>query len=185
MVNKSNIVNHSNMSLGSNTVKYINIKDSKIVYKDTTGVKHYGYVQGKLTGLSTPTRVYNGKETKVWYFNMEDDKGEEYILSIGYLSGVARTILNALASTEDFSDIKITPYEKNGYTKAVVESNGTRLDWKYKDLPEVEVIRKGTEEIKDDSKRVAFFDNIGEEVKKKLSQFNIKKGDTPISPKNL
>lgn len=158
------------MSLVSNNVKYVNIKDGKMIHREGGKETFYDYLEGELVDITTPTRTYNGEEVKVWYFKFKGKDSEEYILSIGYHSGVAKTILNALASAEDFTEIKILPYQKDGYTKVVTFSKGDKLSWKYEKLPPIEHIEVGGKKIKDDSKRMVLFDNISKEILQKLQK---------------
>lgn len=159
------------MSLGSNTnVKYINIKDGKVVHREDGKEYFYDYIEGKLTDITTPKRTFNGEEVKVWYFKLEGENKEEYILSIGYNSGVAKTILNSLASAEDYSRIRIFPYKKGEYTKVITYSNGNKLNWKYEELPPSEYIEINGKKVRDDSKRMILFDNISKEILQRLNR---------------
>lgn len=161
------------MSLGLETKKtYLNIKDGKIVKKTSFGEQSYDYVEGYLRAVSTVIREINRERLKFWQFELMDEKGETYILSLNYSSGVAKSILNAIANIdEEIKLIKIKPYPKDGFTKVVVYHNGNKLDWKYNALPEVEIVKIGDKEVKDDSKRMAFFEKIAEEIRAKLPDF--------------
>lgn len=158
------------MSLVSNNVRYVNIKDGKLVHREGGKEALYDYLEGELLDITTPTRTYNGEEVRVWYFKFKGKDSEDYILSIGYPSGVAKTILNALASTNDYKDIKILPYERDGYTKVVTFSNSEKLSWKYEKIPPIEYVEIGGKKIKDDSKRMVLFDNISKEILQKLQK---------------
>lgn len=154
------------MSLGINErVKYINIKDGKIILKEGEVERHYDYLEGSLEDITTPSRVYNGEEVKVWNFKLRDKSGEIYILSIGYNSGVALSLLNSLASTKEYSNIKIAPYIGGKYSKVSVFSNGERLKWRYDTLPPVELLEvKDGIKVRDNEKRLELLSNISKEI---------------------
>ena len=159
------------MSLGSNTdTKYVNIKDGKVVYKEKDKELLYDFIEGELIDITTPVRTFNGKQIRSWYIKLKGDDNKDYVLSIGYNSGVAKTILNALASAEDFKNIRIYPYFKGGYTKASTYSNGKKLDWKYSSLPAIEETKVGDKVIKDDSKRMDLFANIQKDILAKIKK---------------
>lgn len=79
-------------------------------------------------------------------------------------SGVFKSIILALASDEALSSstpVRIEPYEgRNGYTKVVVYSEGVKLDWVTKQLPEQEVVLVGGKQVRDDSKQMELITSL-------------------------
>jgi hypothetical protein len=149
------------MSLGIKKNRiYLNVKEGKI----TQGESSFDFVKGELVDIRKQNREFKGEEMIYWYFDLQSPEGGLYSLSLHYSSGVAKSILNALASTEDFKDIRIETYPSGEFTKAVVYSNGQKLAWKYQDFPAVEEVRIGSKLVKDDSKRMDFFENIAQEI---------------------
>lgn len=163
------------MSLGVHTEKkYLNIKDGRITHKDRSGeVKFYDYLEGYLKGITTRDRDFRGETVKYWYLDfMDEDSGELYSLSLSYHSGVVKSILNSLASAERLGLIRITPYQSGDFTKVVVTNNGETLSWKYAKLPPREEVVVGGRTVKDESKRMRFFETIAREVLNTVTRGN-------------
>lgn len=154
------------MSLGIKHKKtYLSIKDGKITLKRPDGEKAlYDSIEGSLVGISKQRREFNGEPVIYWYIDLRDESGELYSLSLPYSSGVAKAILNSLASVESFGNIKIETYLKGEFTKTQVYNNGEKLSWKYRELPPVETIKLGEKTVKDDSKRMELFEQIAETI---------------------
>jgi len=159
------------MSLGTKQNKtFLNIREGKIVKKGPTGEEVYTYVEGYLGGIYTREREFKGEKVMYWYIDLQEPSGGEiYSLSIPYSSGVAKSILNALASAQDLGMVKIEVYQSGEFTKAVVYNNGQRLSWKYPQLPPLEEIQVGGRTVKDDSKRMEFIEGIAREVADKIN----------------
>ena len=83
-----------------------------------------------------------------------------------------KSIVLALASDEALSPtthIRIEPYEgRNGYTKVVVYSDGVKLDWITKQLPEQEAVSVGGRTIKDDSKQMEYIVSVVKQITERL-----------------
>ena len=60
--------------------------------------------------------------------------------------------------------VVIEPYEKNGFTKVVVYSEGVKLDWVTKELPPLKEIEVAGKKYTDDRERMAFIENLAEKV---------------------
>lgn len=159
------------MSLGVITKKtYLNIRDGKVILKENGSETIYDYVEGHLKNITIVIREFNREKLKFWNIELLDSSGELYVLSVNYSSGVAKSILNSLAFIEgEIENVRITPYLKDGYTKAVVHHNGEKLKWKYDTFPEVDVVRVGDKEVKDDTKRMKWFEELTEGIVKKIS----------------
>lgn len=151
------------------TIYYLNIKEGRIYYKD----KPYKSVSGLLKDIRVREREFNGETVKYWYINLLRENGEDiYSLALHYSSGVAKTILNSLASATDLSKpITIETYQKDNYSKAIVSSGRDKLSWKYPpaELPPIETVQIGSRTIKDDSKRMSFFEEIAEKLNSRVS----------------
>jgi len=162
------------MSLGTRQRKtYLNIKDGKIVVRKPDGAQVlYDFIEGSLTGITKQPREFKGETVLYWYFDLEGDGGEAYSLALHYNSGVAKAILNSLASVETFGKIKIETYLKNEFTKTLVYNNGEKLNWKYTELPPVEIVELGGKTVKDDSKRMSFFEEIADNIVNRVNKVN-------------
>ena len=95
--------------------------------------------------------------------------GVEYFKNV---DGTFKSIILALASDEKLTadtPIVIEPYERNGYTKVVVYSDGVKLDWVTKELPPLkEVVVKG-KTYTDDEERMNFIKGIAHQVKERVA----------------
>jgi hypothetical protein len=159
------------MSLGVKQNKiYLNIKEGKISHKSQTGEESlYDYVEGSLVGISKRDREFKGETVVYWYIDLLGETGELYSLSIHYSSGVAKAILNSLASVDVLGKIRIETYQSGDFTKTIVYNNGERLNWKYPELPPIEDLRIGDKIIKDDSKRMILFNEIAQDLVNKVN----------------
>jgi hypothetical protein len=155
------------MGLGIKQNKtYLTIKDGKLNCKNARGgMSKYDYVEGILVGIEKKERIFdNGEAVPYWYFDIQESKGELYSLALSYNSGVAKSILNSLASVDGYGIIRIETYSKDGFNKVVVYNNGVRLNWKYTDLPPAEEVKVGDKIVKDETKRMELFNNIAVSV---------------------
>lgn len=162
------------MSLGvKHKKKYLNIKDGKIALRQPNGERAlYDSIEGSLVGITKQPREFKGETVIYWYIDLQDEDGETYSLSLHYNSGVAKAILNSLASVETFGKIKIETYLKNEFTKTLVYNNGEKLPWKYAELPPVETVELGGKTVKDDSKRMRFFEEIADNIVNRVTPVN-------------
>lgn len=151
---------------------YISVRDGRLVAKDDAGKEQtYDYLEGRLVDLTTRQKEFGGEHVTQLLFEFRDDGGERFILSTGEKSGVARALLNSFASIESAAGtLRVVPYEKDGFSKVVAYHNGERLDWKYKELPPLEDKGQGS---KDDSKRAAFFRQIADEIKSRVTSVSL------------
>jgi hypothetical protein len=154
------------MSLGTTQkTTYLNIKDGKI-FKDKNP---YDYVGGYLKNIDLKDRDFRGETVKYWYINITSKDGDNYSLALPYYSGVAKSIINSLASGDDFSkEILIKPYLSGEYTKVVTYLGDNKLSWKTSELPNIEEVKVGDKIVKDDSKRMEFIVNLVNEINSKL-----------------
>jgi hypothetical protein len=153
---------------------YVSIKDGRLVTKDATGEEHYHeYLEGMLVDLRRREKEFNGEPVTQFHFEFKDATGERYILSTGEKGGVARALLNSLASIEGKAgNLRLVPYSKDGYNKVLLYQNGERVDWKYKKIPDVEEKEVSGTKIKDETKRLEFFRAIAEEIASRVSRVN-------------
>lgn len=154
------------MSLGVKQNKtYLNVKEGRIVYKSPKGEEMaYDYLEGKLVGITKKERDFKGEPVVYWYFDIEGEEGELYSLSMPYSSGVAKAILNSLASVEELGKIRIETYQSGEFTKSIIYNNGDRLNWKYSALPPIEEVKVGERMVKDDTKRMALFNEMAQDI---------------------
>lgn len=161
------------MSLGVNSNRvYLNPKDGKLSLRGPSGEESlFDYVEGRLVGVSKRPREFKGEEVTYWYFDLLGEDGVTYSIATHYSSGVAKAIINSLASAIDsLGRIRIETYLSGEYTKTVVSNNGNRLPWRYQELPPVEELTLGGRKIKDDSKRMELFERMAEELVNKINQ---------------
>jgi hypothetical protein len=159
------------MSLGVKQSKtYLNIREGKILSRDKEGKELlYDYVEGTLAEITTKEREFKGEVVKYCYIDLHDRSGVVYSLGLHYSSGVAKSLFNSLASVEDYSKtIRIEPYLSGDFTKVVVYSGGIKLAWKYPELPPVEEIQVRGKTVKDDSKRMEFFEGLVKQINAKI-----------------
>lgn len=165
---------HNNaMSLGVKQGKsYLNIKEGKIVHRTATGQEAlYDFIEGYLVDITKRDRDFKGETVVYWYFDIQTETGEIYSLSLHYSSGVAKAILNSLASIDGSPGmIRIETYQSGDFTKTTVYNNGQRLNWKYSELPPVEEVKLGDKTVKDDSKRMELFNQMAQEIVTKLNR---------------
>lgn len=160
------------MSLGIKQSKtYLNVKEGRIVYKNTKGEEiAYDYLEGKLVGIAKRERDFKGEPVMYWYFDIQGEEGDIYSLSMPYSSGVAKAILNSLASVDELGKVRIETYQSGEFTKSIVYNNGDRLSWKYSTLPPIEEVKVGERMVKDDSKRMALFNEIAQDIVNKINK---------------
>ena len=152
---------------------YLSITKGKIVHSAKERRISYDFVEGTLEAISVQERTFNGEKVLYWYIPLRGEKGELYILSLPYKSGVFKSIILALASEPTLGrTVKIEPYERNGFTKVVVSLNGKRLDWITKELPPVESVQIAGQPVKDDTKRMVYISQLVEVVNKEGTKEN-------------
>lgn len=150
---------------------YISVKDGRLVTKNEGGVETaHDYLEGALIDVTLRTKEFGREKVTSYLLEFHDEAGERLILSIGEKSGVARSVINSLASvTGNLGKVRIVAYVKDGYSKVAVYNNGERLGWKYPEIPPVEERAVEGVTIKDDSKRILFFRALVESVKAKTT----------------
>ena len=135
------------------------------------GRELYSFVEGQIENIYSKDRTFKGESVRYYYIDLRD--GDElYSLGLPLYSGTLRSIVLCLAGDDTLAKgtpVRIEPYEKNGYTKVVVYSDGVKRDWITKELPPVEEIKVGGRTIKDESKRDAFIENTIGLIKQRLS----------------
>ena len=153
---------------------YVSIKEGRIVTKDAAGKEQaHDYLEGMLVDLTRKEKEFNGEKVTQYQFEFKDDEGERYILSTGEKGGVARALINSLASMQGKTgNLRIVPYAKDGFSKVLLYQNGERLDWKYKEIPAVEEKQVEGVKIKDETKRLEFFRNVAEDIASRVSKVN-------------
>lgn len=162
------------MALGKTEVikkTYLSITNGKVAQDRGNGTKDFfSYVEGLIQGISQKEKNFNGEMVSRWYLDLKD--GEDiYSVCFPYGSGVFKSVVLALASDEALSTssfVRIEPYEKNGYTKAVVYSDGVRLDWVVKELPPIKEVEVGQRKVKDDSERMRYICELCSLINKRL-----------------
>ena len=152
---------------------FLSISHGKVVHYLTGGEQEYfKNVEGTLSDITIKERSFNGKNSPFWYMDIRDGK-ETYSISLPYASGTFKSIILSLASYQSLSKetkVLIEPYEKNGYTKVVVYSDGVKLDWITKELPPLKEIEVAGRKYTDDSERMAFIENLAAKVADRIKQ---------------
>jgi hypothetical protein len=151
------------MALGIRVkTKFVNIKDGKLYSEGRV----FDTLEARLVQIRLQEREFRGEKVLYWYFDLIGDKQEKYSLGIHYRSGVARSLINALASVLDYSiPVTIITYQPGDFTKVIVEQAGQKLSWKVDQLPPVkEVALPNGERVKDDSERLKFFRDLADDI---------------------
>lgn len=136
---------------------FLNLNGGMVEHTINGKKEQFSYVEGRLISIYDYERAFNGQKMKYWYIDMEDDDGTIYSIGFNYSSGLFKTIILSLASDESLnpnSIIRVQPYMKDKYTKAVVWSDGVKLDWVIKEMPPLKEIKVGNKTIKDDTDRM-------------------------------
>ena len=151
---------------------YVSVKDGRLVTKDKAGLEAaHDYLEGALVDIATRTKEFGREKVTSYLIEFHDEAGDRLILSVGEKSGVARSVLNSLASASGTLDkVRIVTYVKEGYSKVVVYNNGERLTWKYPEIPPVEERVVDGVALKDDSKRILFFRALSDSIKAKATR---------------
>lgn len=150
---------------------WLSIYNGKIERSENGNKTLYSYVEGRLLGIYTKERTYNGERVTKWFIDLQGEEGEVYSISLPYSSGSLKSIVLALASDEALtsqSNVRIEPYLKGNYTSIVVWSDGVKLDWVVRELPEVETIQVGGRSYKDDTKRMQVITSYVEQINQRL-----------------
>lgn len=149
---------------------YLSISEGKIVHSQDGRKEYYSFVEGQLERVYKMERTFNGETVPYWYIDIRGEKREVYSISLPYKSGVFKSIILALANEPAvaLATVKVEPYKKGDYTKVIVYSNGTRLDWITKELPEVKEVRVGGQIVKDDSERMTYIESLVADINARL-----------------
>lgn len=163
---------------GSQTV-FLGIKHGRITRKniETSEEELYQSVSGLLTGIGERSVEING--STVNFFDLTLENGDErYKLSVNRESGVARALVNALASAEDFTrPVVIRPWEgdpdesgRRFTNVAVYVGEATRenkLPWAV-ELPKVKYTQVGRNLVPDDTERWDAIQKLVGDIRAKL-----------------
>lgn len=149
---------------------FLNVKDGKILRKSGPLVDEFDFVEGTLEKIFQKERNFNGETLVYWYINLRDENGDLYSLGLPYSSGVFKSIILALASSQTIglSPIKIETYLKDGHSKVIVSEGGKKLDWITKELPPVTETRIGGKVVKDDTARMEYICSLVEDIKTRI-----------------
>ena len=141
---------------------YLSIADGKVLHREDGKEESYSFVEGTLEAIYKRERSFNGETVLYWYVDLRGEKGELYSISLPYKSGTFKSIVLALASETAIalSTVKIEPYKKGDFTKVVVSSNGKKLDWVTKQLPEVGEVYIAGQRVKDDTRRMEYIESL-------------------------
>ena len=160
------------MGLGkTEKATYVSIKKGRLFTKDRSGEEQaHDYLEGRLVDIKRTEKDFGGELVTQYQFAFQDEEGEKYILSTGEKGGVARALINSLASMHGkAANLRVVPYTKGGFTKILLYQNGERLDWKYKEIPAVEEKLVDGLKVKDETKRLDFFRQIAEDIALKIA----------------
>lgn len=162
------------MALGEQIARarklYLTISNGQIVHSQDGKKEYYSFVEGTLEKIYKRERNFNGETVLYWYIDIRGEKDELYSISLPFKSGTFKSIVLSLASEPALalSTVKIEPYKKGEYTKVVTSSNGKRLDWIVKELPEVETLYIAGQPVKDDTKRMEYIESLVQDINSRL-----------------
>lgn len=132
--------------------------------------EEYSFVEGNIERVHYKDRTFKGESVRYWYVDLRD--GEElYSVGLPLYSGTLRSLVLCLADDKELqrgTPVRIEPYEKEGFTKVVVYTNGVKRDWATKELPPVESVQVGSKIVKDESKRDAFIEQLLKDIQERL-----------------
>lgn len=152
---------------------YLSITNGKIAFSNGKGNNtYYSYCDGFLEGIYQRERNFGGEQVTRWYIDLRDDD-KIYSICFSYGSGTFKSIVLALASDQSLNSskpIRIEPYERGGYTKIKVYSEGVKLDWVTKELPEVKEVEIGGRRVKDDSKRMEYICSLCKLINERIAK---------------
>ncbi len=177
--------------LGNNTRKtYAGLSNGKVVIrpgKDQEPIM-YDHIEGRIVKINKADRTVNGKPAQFIEITLQDEKGEQAILSLYADQTSTRSILLSLASLTDFTKkVRIAAYPRVGkdngpvFTNVAIRVDGEKLPWKYtpEQIPRVEQeVYKG-QPFADPSKRNAFFDKIYDDIVATLANGGADGDDLP------
>lgn len=161
--------------LGNNTDNtkrvYLSIGNGKVTRGSGNEKESFSFVEGIIAAIYSKRSTFGSEVVTRWFIELRD--GEElYSICLPYSSGVFKSIILSLASDTElsaYSPVRIEPYlGRNGYTKVVVYSNGTKQDWVTKQLPPTETVEVGGKLIKDDSKQMQLINTLVEVIRQRL-----------------
>ena len=143
---------------------YLGIAHGRVTHKnrETGETDLYDNVTGTVTEIRERDAEFNGKA--VAFFDIALSSGDtDYILSVNRDSGVARSLVNSLASLQDFSKpVVVKPWETdpddngrtytnvNVYVESISKEN--KLPWAI-ELPKVRYQQVGRNRVADDTER--------------------------------
>ena len=177
--------------LGNNQrMSFLSIKENKIAHRPgrEQSTQFYNFVEGQLKEIRRRDAVINGSASKQYEFIIIDGE-DTYDLSTSITASTGRHIINALATIQNFAGvrIRISPYQskKNPeYTNVSVYANGEKLDWliKPEDLPKVNLVKVGRNEVKDDEALVAKFEELVDLINERLRATGTARAAAPDNP---
>lgn len=152
---------------------FVNIKNGQIVVKDPDTHEDVGFssITGHLRGITTHTATFNNSAQPMGFYDLEIVNGDvTYILSVSQDGGVARQLINSLASIKDFSKpIIIEPWmskptaDKKPYQNVSVylgqRDDAHRLKWAV-ELPKAQWITVGRQQVLDTSEVLKALDDL-------------------------
>ena len=154
---------------------YLSINHGKVVQGTGADKQLYSYVDGAIEAIYQKTSRFGNEVVNRWYIDLRDG-ADLYSLCLPYSSGVFKSIVLSLASDEalsSFTPVRIEPYEgRNGYTKVVVYSDGVKLDWVVKQLPEQELVQVGGKQVRDDTKQMEYICSVVDTLLQRIAKNN-------------
>ena len=137
--------------------------------------EQYNEIEGVIKSIEHVEREWKGKIKHGCSIIMQDGM-DTYKVDCGF-NDLLRSILNSVASVENFSDpITIRLYiNKAGYAASYLEQRGERISWKYSpdDQPKVEWVEVGDVRVPNDKELLLFYKKVIVDIASKLS-------DTPV-----
>ena len=159
---------------------FLNINKGRLEHIEPDGGKtFFDFVEGKFSRIVQKERNFHGERVLYWYVNFDEpNSNDTYSLAFPYSSNVFKSVILALATAtpEELENniIRVEPWLKGEYTNVTLETDGRRLDWITKDLPEIKNIYIGGKTVKDDSARM-------ELITKYVNTINERRGLHPSS----
>lgn len=128
---------------------------------------------GHLVSVAMKTFTFQDEEKETVELKL-DDGTDVYILNVNF-SNIGRSIINSIASIEDFGkELLISCYRnKAGYASASCRYGLGSLDWKYplSDIPKIKTVTVGKKEVVDSTELDDFFRNEVNAISKRLGEY--------------
>lgn len=152
---------------------YLRISKGSIISRKDGVETSFSAISGALTGIELREHEFENKKFRNWHIMISDAaSGEVYDLSVGRSAGVFKSIVRSLVTEQGLAgldDITIDVYtSKSGYTNASVSANGQRLHWVDEQMPAIQYVTVGGNEVPDDTAQMNWIQTLVDRINARL-----------------